>query len=182
MTQEWSVVLRQPEADRWQDLAVWAFFLRHPNALKARELSLSDGLQQELARFYRVGEELHVLEYDLTSILFEFKNAYQVLYREPEDLALKKFSIVYHTDNFNVRVHKLIESVEALLALLVDVDPARRPGLSRQEMPRPRRASSGWSIWTKSGVSFAVRRRSGQVDNAGTPGAWPDLAERGGTP
>jgi len=68
-----------------------------------------------------------VLEYDLTSVLFVFKIDYQVHYQGGEHLLLKKFSIVYHIDNFRVRAHKVIENVEALLALLGGVDPKRRP-------------------------------------------------------
>jgi hypothetical protein len=34
---------------------------------------------------------------------------------------------VYHTDNFNMRVHKLMEGVEALLEMIGGRDPRRRP-------------------------------------------------------
>lgn len=124
MTENWSVVRRQDEASRWLDLSLWAFWLRRPEALDAPP---SDGLANKAQQFRRLGQDLHVLEYDLTSILFAFKTAYQVDYQGGEHLSLKKFSIVYHTDNFYVRVHKVIEDVEALLALLGGVDPARRP-------------------------------------------------------
>lgn len=124
MIGDWSVVLRDPDASRWLDLSAWAFWLRHPEALDSQP---SDGLLNEAQQFRRLGQELHVLEYDLTSVLFEFKTAYQVDYQGGEHLSLKKFSIVYHTDNFHVRVHKMIENIEALFALLGGVDPTRRP-------------------------------------------------------
>ena len=124
MTSGWSVVLRDPQAIRWLDLSPWAFWLKHPEALAAQP---SDALVNEAQQFRRLGEELYVLEYDLTSVLFVFKIDYQVHYQGGEHLLLKKFSIVYHIDNFHVRAHKVIENVEALLALLGGVDPKRRP-------------------------------------------------------
>jgi hypothetical protein len=124
MTGDWALALRDPEANRWLDLSDWAFWLKHPEALAAQP---SDGLVNEAQQFRRLGEELYVLEYDLTSVLFVFKIDYQVHYEGGEHLLLKKFSIVYHIDNFHVRVHKMIENVEALLALLGGVDPKRRP-------------------------------------------------------
>lgn len=71
-------------------------------------------------------QELYILEWYLTECLNEFKTAYQLAFAR--NLSLKKFSVVYHTDNFNARVYKLIEDVEALLALLGGIDPQRRPG------------------------------------------------------
>ena len=85
-------------------------------------------METEADGFRRLGQELHVLECDLAECLNEFKQAYQVLYRQAESLTLKKFSIVYHTDNFYVRAHKLIEDVYALLALAVGIDPKKRTG------------------------------------------------------
>jgi hypothetical protein len=133
MTGDWAVVLREPEASRWLDLSDWAFWLKHPEALDAQP---SDALVNEAWQFQRLGQELYVLEYDLTSILFVFKIAYQVDCQGGEHLSLKKFSIVYHTDNFYVRVHKMIENIEALLALLGGVDPTRRP---RKDEPSRRK-------------------------------------------
>ncbi len=124
MTGDWALVLRDPGASRWLDLSDWAFWLKHPEELAAQP---SDGLVNEAQQFRRLGEELYVLEYDLTSVLFVFKIDYQVHYQGGEHLLLKKFSIVYHIDNFHVRAHKVIENVEALLALLGGVDPKRRP-------------------------------------------------------
>jgi hypothetical protein len=130
MTAAWSLVLRQDEAGHWVHLAAMAFVLRHFETVAARRAplpevlhQLPDALGREFAEFIRFGEELHVLEWDLTECLNEFKAGYQ----HAGYLNLKKFSVVYHTDNFNARVYKLIENVEALLALLGGIDPARRP-------------------------------------------------------
>src|SRR3989442_2352350 len=121
MTAAWSIVLRQPEAHRWQGLSFYAFLLRHLEAVAATWFPLADPLESERARFQRVGEELWILEWDLAGCLNEFKTGYQLA----ENLNAKKFSIVYHTDNFNMRVYKLLEDVEALLALLAGRDPNR---------------------------------------------------------
>lgn len=99
------------------------FLLKHLEAVAATWFPLPDQLERERATFERVGEELWILEWDLAACLNEFKTGYQLA----ENLNAKKFSIVYHTDNFNARVYKLIEDVEALLALLGGRDPKRGP-------------------------------------------------------
>src|SRR5688572_31993549 len=124
MTGDWTVVLRDPKASWWLQVSEWAFWLTHPEALDAQP---SDALVNDGRKFLRLGQELYVLEYDLTSTLFVFKTAYRIDYQGGHLLGLKKFSIVYHTDNFNVRVHKMNEDIEALLALLGGVDPTKRP-------------------------------------------------------
>ena len=53
--------------------------------------------------------------------------AYEHYYAGASLLRLKKFAVVYHVDNFYVRVHKLIENVYRLLGQLVDLDPRRAP-------------------------------------------------------
>jgi hypothetical protein len=123
MTAAWSVVLRQPEAHRWQELSFYTFLLKHLEAVAATWFPLPDRLERERATFERVGDELWILEWDLAARLNEFKTGYQL----SENLNAKKFSIVYHTDNFNAPVYKLIEDVEALLALLGGRDPRRGP-------------------------------------------------------
>lgn len=123
MTAAWSVVLREPEAHRWQELSFYAFLLKRFEAVAATWFPRPDALERERATFERVGEELWILEWDLGACLNEFKTGYQLA----ENLNAKKFSIVYHTDNFNARVYKLIEDVEALLALLGGRDPKRGP-------------------------------------------------------
>lgn len=129
----WSIVLLQAEATRWLDVSEFAFFLCHAEGLTSTSFSTASS-RSETHRFRRIGQELHILEWDLTQCLNEFKLSYEVNYRA-EHLALKKFSIVYHTDNFNVRVHKVNESVEALLALVGGIDPKRR---SRKGQPSRR--------------------------------------------
>lgn len=84
-------------------------------------------MEEIAARFRRYGAELNVLEHDLAECLNEFKQAYQVLYRDPSLIAQKKFSIVYHTDNFLVRLHKFRENVYRLLALTVGLDHSVKP-------------------------------------------------------
>ncbi len=118
-----SVVLRQPEAHRWQELSLYAFLLGHLPAVAETWFPLPDSLEAERARFERLGEELWVLEWDLAGTLNQFKTGYQLA----ENINAKKFSIVYHTDNFNMRVYKLMEDVEALLALVGGRDPKRGP-------------------------------------------------------
>jgi hypothetical protein len=121
MMAAWSVVLRQPEAHRWQELSFYAFLLGRLPAVAEVWFPLPDSLESERARFERVGDELWVLEWDLAGTLNEFKTGYQLA----ENLNAKKFSIVYHTDNFNMRVYKLMEDVEALIALVGGRDPRR---------------------------------------------------------
>src|SRR5262249_40589292 len=81
-------------------------------------------------QFERIGEELWILEWDLAGTLNEFKTGYQLA----DNRNAKKFSIVYHTDNFNMRVYKLMEDVQALLELVGGRDPRRRP--PKGEPPR----------------------------------------------
>src|SRR5438093_10865107 len=123
MMATWSVVLRQPEAHRWQEVSFYAFLLAHLPAVAEAWFPLPDLLESKRARFERVGEELWILEWDLAGTLNEFKTGYQLA----ENLNAKKFSIVYHTDNFNMRVYKFMEDVEALLALVGGRDPRRAP-------------------------------------------------------
>jgi hypothetical protein len=119
----WSVVLRQPEAHRWQELSFYTFLLAHLPAVAETWFPLPDSLESERVRFERVGEELWLLEWDLAGTLNEFKAGYQLALHPNA----KKFSVVYHTDNFNMRVYKLMEDVEALLALIGGRDPRRSP-------------------------------------------------------
>ena len=53
--------------------------------------------------------------------------AYQTLYDAPEHVARKKFAVAYHTDNFYVRIHKLLENVYGVLALSVGLDLDAKP-------------------------------------------------------
>lgn len=123
----WNVSKRDPDAGRWLDASFYGFLLRHPEALGAELPIRPRSMKEQADLFRRFGYELYVLEYDLTESLNEFKTAYEVLYRDPKELGLKKFAIVYHTDNFHVRVHKLIENVYRLLGLMVGLDQTKRP-------------------------------------------------------
>lgn len=76
MTDSWSVVRYQNEASRWIQNAEYGFWLRHPEGLETRAASRPEGFEAEWAQFRRIGEELHVLELDLTECLNEFKTAY----------------------------------------------------------------------------------------------------------
>jgi len=126
----WSLVRLDAEAFRWQELAQYAFWLRYPAALDSVRPGQPPGMEEAAATFRRYGEELNVLEHDLTECLNEFKQSYQVLYREPSAIAKKKFSIVYHVDNFLIRVHKFRENLYRLLALAVGLDHSGRPRLA----------------------------------------------------
>jgi hypothetical protein len=123
MMATWSVVLRQPEAHRWEDVSFYAFLLGHLPAVAEAQWPLRNLLAMKLAEFGRVGEELSILAWDLAATLNEFKAGYQLA----GNLNLKKFSIVYHADNFNMRVHKLMEDVNALFEMIGGRDPRRRP-------------------------------------------------------
>jgi len=100
------------------------FWGRHPECVTG---DVPKSLVGDFDAFRRYGYELQVLEHDLTECINEFRLAYDHYYSNPDDLELKKFAIVYHTDNFYVRVHKLIENIYRLLGLMVDLIPTRRP-------------------------------------------------------
>lgn len=123
----WNFVPLDTEAERWGAIAIDAFWLRYPAALDSERPAQPPGMEEIAARFRRYGAELNVLDHDLTECLNEFKQAYQVLYRESSAIALKKFSIVYHVDNFLVRIHKFRENLYWLLALTVGLDHSGRP-------------------------------------------------------
>jgi hypothetical protein len=122
---KWSIVARDPGANNWRDLAWYAFWLGSPAVLDEEPSRWSKELKARARDFQQIGSNLSVLEHDLAECLNEFKTGYEVLY-SAEHLALKKFSIVYHVDNFLVRVHKLRETVYRLLALMVGIHPDRR--------------------------------------------------------
>ena len=123
----WNVVGLDTGAERWLLIARDAFWLSSPHVLDSDHPAEPPGMEEIAARFRRCGAQLNVLEHDLTECLNEFKQAYEVLYRPSRAIAQKKFSIVYHTDNFLVRVHKFRESVYRLLALTVGLDHSAKP-------------------------------------------------------
>jgi hypothetical protein len=120
---------RDQDASRWIEISLLAYFMRYPGTNSNSLEPMADPLRG----FLRYGHELRVLEHDLTECINEFQQAHEVLYHGPEHLELKKFAIVYHIDNFYVRIHKFIEDVFALLGLSVGLDPTRKP--RRQEPP-----------------------------------------------
>ena len=107
----------------WQTMSLYAFLLRHRDVFRSDQRTWSDELRAKHNIFLRYGIELDVLELDLKLTLDELRDAYQVLYDAPERLARKKFAVVYHVDNFYVRVHKLLENVYGILARMVGLDP-----------------------------------------------------------
>jgi hypothetical protein len=117
---------RQDEASLWNLIANFSFWLRHPTELGPTFPRMSRELISTFDGFSRYGFELEVLEHDLAECINEFVQACETLYAEPEHLELRKFSAVYHVDNFHVRVHKFLEDVMALLGLLAGLDPEKR--------------------------------------------------------
>jgi len=90
-------------AERWIELSHSGCWVRHPEAVGHPEL-VTD-LKYQLARFEQLGYELAILEHDLTLCINELLLDSR-LYRAPDDSVRRKFAIVYHTDNFYVRVSR----------------------------------------------------------------------------
>ena len=148
---------RDPDASRWQLIAIFGFLLRYPNvSFSAGSPTVPDGTRKALGEFKRYGEELRILEDDLTECVNEFQQAYERLYQDPENLELKKFAVVYHLDNFYVRVHKYVEIIYRILALVVGLDPTRRqrPG----ELPFRERVRNGLGMRQFTVVSESLRK------------------------
>ena len=124
----WETPRSDPDAGGWIGLSLFAFWLRHPEVDGyAVPATIPEHLQGAFHIFTRYGCELEILEEDLTDCIGEFRMACEHYYVEPSLLRLKKFAVVYHVDNFYVRVHKLIENAYGLLGLLVGLDPGRVP-------------------------------------------------------
>lgn len=116
---------KDPEAVNWLAISVYALALRYPKKTATEPRTPSTSLDEALPLFLRYGHELGVLEDDLTESINELMMAYNHYYGNR--LELKKFTVVYHVDNFYVRVHKLIENTYRLLALMVGLDHERKP-------------------------------------------------------
>lgn len=117
-----------PDAMGWIGVSLFAFWLRHPEVYGyAVPATIPEHLVGEFRSFTRYGFELATLEDDLTDCIGEFRMACERYDEEPSLLRLKKFAVVYHVDNFYVRVHNLIENVYRLLGVLVDLEPGRVP-------------------------------------------------------
>lgn len=118
---------RDSGADLWIWVGLFAFGLRFPKDLG----SLLGPLPPQHPRqtFLRYGAEMRVLEHDRTECLNEFVESCSVRYASAETINLQMFSAVYHVDNFNIRIHKLLDNTYLLLALAAgavqvdDLDP-----------------------------------------------------------
>lgn len=120
-----TIVLPDPEADRWTRVALFGFCIRHPKAVEA--MRLPEGLVAEQESFRRLGWELTVLESDLANCVHELYTAFESLYADPDVLFRKKFAVVYHIDNFYVRVHKLMDNTYQLAAQVAGLNWGSRP-------------------------------------------------------
>lgn len=121
---ELPIVKKQEDAQNWRVCSLLCFDIYSKSQFRKAD---SHDTRRASDHALRFGQELEVLEHDLTECINEFTMAYRCYYSQPEDLELKKFSIVYHTDNFYVRVHKLIENTYGLLSVMLGMDPTRRP-------------------------------------------------------
>jgi len=135
-----TIVLPDPEADRWYKLAVFGFWLRHPEALEAMPPNLPEGLAGKQASFRRLGWELALLESDLAYCVHELYTAFEALYADPHVLFRKKFAVVYHIDNFYVRVQKLIDNLYRLAAMVANIEPKPRDANFRTQLKNALRA------------------------------------------
>lgn len=116
-----------PDASNWLVISLLGFWLRYPEAIGSGTATLPERLEQAVHRFTRYGYELAILEDDLDDCIDEFRMAFDSCYAGTTLLRLKKFAVVYHVDNFYVRVHKLIENAYRLLGQPADIDPGLRP-------------------------------------------------------
>lgn len=123
----WETLRSDPEASNWFVISLLGFWVRYPDAIGTGTATVPEYLAGAVHLFTRYGYELAILEDDLADCIDEFRMAYEHYYSGSSLLRLKKFAVVYHVDNFHVRVHKLIENAYGLLGLLVGLDPGRGP-------------------------------------------------------
>jgi hypothetical protein len=136
-----SIVPPDPEADQWYRLAQFGFWLRHPKALATMPQNLPD-LAGEMESFRRLGWELALLESDLAYCVHELYTAFEALYADPHVLFRKKFAVVYHIDNFYVRVHKLMDNTYQLAAKVAGFNWESR----REDRPTRRQVKDGLNL------------------------------------
>ncbi len=77
----------------------------------------------------------------------------------PKLLELKKFAVVYHVDNFNIRVHKLVENAYGLLAQVAGLDADEASG--QKELPFKRLVREGLVKRKFDSVTDCLRRFQG---------------------
>ncbi len=102
---------------RWRDVSLCLFFLSHLNLSQTALREVFESNRENILGFLRWGLELDILEYDLIQCVNEFILSSRHFYREKGELDIRKFVVLYHVDNFNVRVGKLVDNVRKLIAL-----------------------------------------------------------------
>lgn len=147
-----SIVSPDPEADSWHILAVFGFWLRHPEALKATPPNVPQDLVGEQGAFQRLGWELSILELDLAYCIHELYTAFEALYADPDILFRKKFAVVYHIDNFYVRVHKLMDNTYLLAEKVAGFNWESR----REDRPTRKQVKDALRLRKLSSVSRAL--------------------------
>jgi hypothetical protein len=140
----------------WQNMSLYAFLSRHREVLRTDPKTWSSDARATHNALLRYGIELDVLELDLRLTVDELRTAYEVLYAEPRHLARKKFAVVYHIDNFYVRVHKLLEDLHGLLALMVGLAPDAKP--TPGSVPRRLSLTRAFDKWGLTRVDARLRR------------------------
>lgn len=98
----------EPEVRSWFLVSLAGFWVCHPEAIDAVSGSVPKDLEPAYRRFTGYGSELGVVEHHLRHCVNELKIACGYGLADHER---KKFAIVYHVDNFYVRVHALMEKV-----------------------------------------------------------------------
>lgn len=147
-----SIVSPDPEADSWHMLAVFGFWLRHPEALKATPPNVPQDLVGEQGAFQRLGWELTILELDLAYCIHELYTAFEALYADPDVLFRKKFAVVYHIDNFYVRVHKFMDNTYLLAEKVAGFNWESR----REDRPTRKQVKDALRLRKLSSVSRAL--------------------------
>lgn len=150
------------ESMTWRVVSFCAFLLRHHGqAFQVDRRTWPMQLRLQRDAFLRLGVELDVLELDLKLTVEELETAYEVLYNAPEHLARKKFAVVYHIDNFYVRVQKLMENLYRVLALSAGLDPDAKP---KPNSSRRKDLSRGLENRRLEGLDVCVRDFEGKSE------------------
>ncbi len=102
----------EEEVVTWRTVAVAYYCLRNPGFADLPKIDPRD-----YTPFLRWGQELDILEHDLTECANEFILSSRSFYREASELNVRRFVVLYHVDNFNVRLHKLVDNLYRLVSL-----------------------------------------------------------------